>query len=401
MEFPQELVEAIFDLTDRKSVRNLALTAHRFVPFCRRILFSKVRLCPSKLYGIHIQDRAQQLVDILQVSPQITQFMRDVEMDVDTLPFPGFEELLLVCMAHMTSPHRVAFDGRRKSWDSFSPELVDAITTMIRRPTLCACSLLSVEGFPFSVFNNSQFHTLELREVSFSLSGKPASSLLPVIVRPIRLRHLEYVTPSSPTAVVLCSDSVQQLCVGFDLSNLKSLALTITQHIPEIATLLTDCSKSLQSLTFCGEIAVDLSPLSRIRNLVLDVYINSTSFKNDTAPLLVSIDDNAPLLVSIATLKTLDPSRSMLRNVTLDLCLTKDGIRLFSADTWHSFDITLFRLLKDRHPPGTVTLKLGSLWNEATRDVYSEFMMKLPKCQEAGLLVHSATPGSWTIRAPR
>ncbi|TFK64280.1 hypothetical protein BDN72DRAFT_901712 [Pluteus cervinus] len=380
MDLPQELIEAIIDHADRDSVRNFALTAHRFVPVCRRILFYNARLYPTTMHGDDINDRVQQLLDIFKVSPQIAQFIRGVRIDVDTTPSPGFEKLLSVCMTHITSPHRVAFDGRDRSWDSFAPELADALTSMIRRPTLRACSLRRVDGFPFSVSSYSQIHDLVLDKVVFSRSETPASSLM--TSKPIQLRYLEYSPTSTrpPLSIVPTPfrDSMQQL--GFDFSHLQSLALTFTQHIPGIATLLTDCGASLQSLTLCGEVEIDLSPLSRIQNLALDIFIDFP----------LSGSDTAPLLASIATLKTLNPSsRSTLRNVTLDICLTEASIALFGDDTWDSLDMTLFRLFKDRDPLGTVSIELSSSWDGSTEDLYLEFTNKLPKCQGAGILVRS------------
>ncbi|TFK64281.1 hypothetical protein BDN72DRAFT_846760 [Pluteus cervinus] len=247
---------------------------------------------------------------------------------------------------------------------------------MIRRPSLRTCFLGCVYGFPFSISNDSQIHNLGLRDFAFSNPETPASAS--ITNRPIQLHHLEY-SPASTrnplyTVVTPVRDSVRNL--GFDLSNLQSLVLDFRHHIPGIANLLIDCSESLQSLIVCGEVEIDLSPLSRIRNLVLEIFIDSG-------------DGTTSFVADVATLETLNPTR--LQNVTLDLCLTEIGVPPVSSAIWNSLDTALFRLFKDRVPLGTITLKLRSFWlgDDLPMDLYPKYTEKLPKCQEAGLLVYS------------
>ncbi|TFK61834.1 hypothetical protein BDN72DRAFT_423336 [Pluteus cervinus] len=379
---PQEIVEAIINYADRNTIRKLALTARRYVSACRRTLFHQVHLIPDRDLSPNPGDRrTQRLVEILQKSPEVAQCIRDVLIDAGPNPSLNGSNLsrdkfLPLCIRLITSPHRVTFIAWGMSWKDLPQQLSNVLTTMIRRPTLRVCQFLVLWNIPISLFDNSEIHTLDLAEVSFTRSPEPVR--FKEIRKLIRLLNLEY-SISGPLSLKDSPFGGSMQPPLFDFSSLQSLVLSTRSHRnPDIGTLLVECGQSLQSLTLSGvfENRIDLSPLSRLQELTL-------GFLNDIDE--PGFDGSQPLIATIETLNTLNITQ--LQRVYL--CFTDDGIAMFNTETWNLLDTALLHAFQNRGLLEAITIKFNIFNPESDLNGLKPEMVKLPICRGAGLLVHS------------
>ncbi|KAF9473027.1 hypothetical protein BDN70DRAFT_886265 [Pholiota conissans] len=161
LDIPIELVELIIDqaaaLSDRETLRTLALTSRNYVARCQKHLFHTIDLGDRCIPGSEYYRR---LYNILAIRPSLCGYVRELRMH-DTYVWDKEsnwrwlvdEESIcdLLDFLPALTTFALTFNAAVPSWMDFKPSIRNAIIQLARRPLLHTFALANVKNFPASL----------------------------------------------------------------------------------------------------------------------------------------------------------------------------------------------------------------------------------------------------------